>query len=236
MWKQKIIHPIGGLINIGFAEASDMLLVVSHQGRGVYDCLSGERVARDRDENIWPDYDKVTNTFSGIGPIQGLRIQTHGLYGGDSLVKNNHHRDLLSKEATQLWIVPAHGPATASLDLAEFELRVYGFSPTGESFVIGTDSDLRIWTDDRREDSLYIKVDRLLWEDWDPIGVNDYAPPDEYRMYVPGIVELLQRGASVEAIAAHLSEITTMRMEIYGTAEQDLVIAEKLKQLTKDKT
>lgn len=233
MWKQKIIHPVGGLINLGFAEGSDLVLVVSHQGRGVYNCLSGERVARDRDENIWPDYDKANNTFSGIGPLLGSRIPTHGLYGGDSLVKHNHHRDLLSKVEMQLWLTPAQGARVAILDLSEIELRAYGFSPTGESFVVATNSDLLIWTDDRIADSLYIKVDRLLWEDWDPIGVNEYAPPDEYRMYVPEVVALLQRSASVETIANHLSDITTNRMELPDTWQHNLAVASKLKQLTK---
>lgn len=233
MWKQRIIHPVGGLVNLGFADASDMLLVISHQGKGLYDCISGERIGRDTDENIWPDYDKATNTFRGIGPLLGLRIRTHGLYGGDALPKQNASRDLLFCDDTALWLTPARGARVSVLDLADVELRAYGFSPTGGSFVVGTNSEVLVWMDDRIGESLFMKVDRLLWEDWDPIGVNECAPPDEYRMYVSDVVALLQGDASVEVIAKHLSDITTKRMELPDTDNRNMMIAGRLKQLTK---
>jgi len=50
-WRHVASHGIGGLTDIGYGEGSDLLLVVSHNGRGVFDCLSGERVARDRVES-----------------------------------------------------------------------------------------------------------------------------------------------------------------------------------------
>jgi hypothetical protein len=37
---------------------------------------------------------------------------------------------------------------------------------------------------------LYKKIDDILWFDWDPIGINDIAPRDEYRGYVSEIFEL----------------------------------------------
>lgn len=40
---------------------------------------------------------------------------------------------------------------------------------------------------------LFEAVDLILWEDWDPIGVNDIpAARNEYSSYVPSIVRLLQ--------------------------------------------
>lgn len=60
---------------------------------------------------------------------------------------------------------------------------------------------------------LYVKVARLLWEDWDPIGVNSMnGPDDEYNMYVPEVVAMLERDARVEDIADHLTQIATVRM------------------------
>ena len=45
-------------------------------------------------------------------------------------------------------------------------------------------------------DKLVAEVDRILWEDWDPIGVNDEAAArDEYSSYVPGVVRLVREGA-----------------------------------------
>ena len=42
---------------------------------------------------------------------------------------------------------------------------------------------------------LYRKIDDILWLDWDPIGVNDMAPRDEYQSYVPGILRLVKSKA-----------------------------------------
>jgi hypothetical protein len=51
-------------------------------------------------------------------------------------------------------------------------------------------------------------VDRILWEVWDPIGVNQYPDArDEYSSYVNGVFELLAGGASDDLIAQHLVAI-----------------------------
>jgi len=59
------------------------------------------------------------------------------------------------------------------------------------------------------------ETDRILWEVWDPIGVNQFAAAQgEYRMYVNGVFELLISGATDEAIAQHLLAIVHDRMEL----------------------
>ena len=190
-----------------------MLLVVSHEGRGVYDCLSGQRVALDKNEDIWPDHDKDANTFSGVGPLLGVRIKTHGLYGGDGLVKQNHDGDRLTMHEDELWLEPVRGERELVLDLSKSEVRAHGFSPTGKSFVVGTSTDLAIWTDGSTEDSLYVRVDRLLGKEWDPFGLDEGRDAnDEYHGYVSGIVALLTQNAGIEEIASHLTEIATKRM------------------------
>ena len=40
-WRRQSTHAIGGLMAVGFGERSDLLLVVSSQGRGVFDCTTG---------------------------------------------------------------------------------------------------------------------------------------------------------------------------------------------------
>jgi len=57
------------------------------------------------------------------------------------------------------------------------------------------------------------EIDRVLWEVWDPIGVNKVPKArGEYGMYVNGVFELLTSGASDESITQHLVRITTDRM------------------------
>jgi hypothetical protein len=41
----------------------------------------------------------------------------------------------------------------------------------------------------------YKKIDNILWTDWDPIGIHDETPRDEYRGYIPEILRLKKSGA-----------------------------------------
>lgn len=56
--------------------------------------------------------------------------------------------------------------------------------------------------------TLIDQVDSVLWEVWDPIGIND-APGarDEYTSYAPGLAQLLRSGASDAEIERHLATI-----------------------------
>ena len=59
------------------------------------------------------------------------------------------------------------------------------------------------------------EIRRVLWEQWDPIGVND--EPDafgEYDGYAGGICNLLMLGASDEEIAQQLHSYETVNMEM----------------------
>ena len=64
----KNLH-IGGLIAAGFDPSGVYLLTVSHDGRGVFDLRSWDRVARDS-SLAYPE----NGTAIGIGPIEGMRI------------------------------------------------------------------------------------------------------------------------------------------------------------------
>lgn len=46
-WRCTGSFSVGGLIDVGFGTHSDLLMVISGTGRGVFDCLTGEKVARD---------------------------------------------------------------------------------------------------------------------------------------------------------------------------------------------
>ena len=68
---------------VGFGEVAgqDFLLVVSHDGRGVFD-LDGTRVARDRTpvDDLWHNSQQLTAI--GIGPLDGIAVPLAGLWGG----------------------------------------------------------------------------------------------------------------------------------------------------------
>jgi hypothetical protein len=60
------------------------LLVASSQGRGVFDCRTGERVARDATDGGWWNASQPL-TCPGIGPLAGEAVTCAGLDGGGLL-------------------------------------------------------------------------------------------------------------------------------------------------------
>lgn len=61
---------IGGMIAGGFSASGVHFLAVSHDGRGVYDCTTWTKVARD-DVPSYP----VDGVAIGIGPIEGEAVR-----------------------------------------------------------------------------------------------------------------------------------------------------------------
>lgn len=75
---------------------------------------------------------------------------------------------------------------------------------------------------------LYKKIDDILWFDWDPIGINDLAPRDEYQSYVPGIFRLIKSKVDRTGIAERLYKLETETMGMNGNKEHCLIIADKI--------
>lgn len=58
---------------------------------------------------------------------------------------------------------------------------------------------------DRRARSIHETISKILFEDWDPLGLTGIAPSD--YSYVGGVYRLLASGASANEIAEHLAQI-----------------------------
>jgi hypothetical protein len=57
------------------------------------------------------------------------------------------------------------------------------------------------------------RVRQILWETWDPIGVNAHAEAvTEYDSYAPGVVSLLIHDCTSAELDLHLSRIETNDM------------------------
>ena len=155
-WRRVGVVAVGGLLQVGFAAGTDLLLIVSHSGRGVVDCATGERLARD-DCDYWADSSALE--ADGIGPLDGQRIRIAGA-GGGSLSQATEdgwsiERHPLSWPADELILcppgedmlvqAPGAGRGLAKLRPLPSELRAFGFSPTGRSLVIATASDVEIF-------------------------------------------------------------------------------------------
>ncbi|MGY5124924.1 hypothetical protein [Streptomyces nigrescens] len=157
-------NPIGGLLGIGFAVAPgtghDLVMAVSGGGHGLFDTLTGEKIARDRDPDPYDSTPDAVPDLScpGLGPIAGTRVRIAGLFGGGLHTTTHdgwslevvspewpHHRVLLSRDGG----MPHSGPHGERwwhiFDSNYSELRTAGFSPSGRTLAVATSSDLSLW-------------------------------------------------------------------------------------------
>lgn len=74
-------------------------------------------------------------------------------------------------------------------------------------------------------------IRHILFYDWDPIGINDLAPDDEYDSYIGGVYRILASGASEHQIIEHLRQLEITKMELSSNEEKLKNVAEKLMKL-----
>ena len=70
-----------------------------------------------------------------------------------------------------------------------------------------------------------------MFRDWDPIGVNDRAPENEYDSYIDGVYRIVASGASERAVAEHLRQLETVTIECPTNDEHRLAVAKRLRSL-----
>jgi hypothetical protein len=70
-------------------------------------------------------------------------------------------------------------------------------------------------------------IQRLLWEDWDPIGVNGFGPDDEYDSYALLIHTMLNEGKGASDIAEFLHSVAIENMGL-SEAGNCAAIAQRL--------
>jgi hypothetical protein len=84
----------------------------------------------------------------------------------------------------------------------------------------------------KKENELYKRVSRILWKDWDPIGVYNEEDEwdDEYDGYVPSIFNLLIEGRDEYKISNHLTRLASENMGLTTTTgnEHDRKVTKKL--------
>lgn len=153
-WSVKTTPAIGGLTEVGFADDSDFMLVLSSQGRGVFDCRTGERVYRDPSEEDVDSWYAGVLIGVGIGPMEGKHARLAGLEGGGllSCTKDGWNTERLAidwPDECLLLVEPYHSiyqPDARFAKLAvEPTVRCFGFSFTGKSLIIATSSDVTIY-------------------------------------------------------------------------------------------
>ncbi|RXQ87401.1 hypothetical protein EO244_16470 [Ancylomarina salipaludis] len=146
---------VGGLTEIGFSDKSEsLLLAISSNGRGLFDCSKLERIDRDYSEEFEINYEEMT--CIGIGQISGEKVRIAGLHGG-GLPTTNKLGDSLEFMALD-WpnldfiFQPNWKSMYSERDIDDCvnflrtdTIKSYGFNKIGNCFVIATSSDLIIF-------------------------------------------------------------------------------------------
>jgi hypothetical protein len=154
-WRLIASLAIGGLRAVGFDQCSDLLLIVSSQGRGVVNGLTGETIARDRGEY---EEEEVRLEAMGIGVLGDRIIRIAGLCGGGlplgtedgwrlaSVTLNRPEQSImLISPGSDLYGGVFGYPDEMTKVALDSSVVAYGFSSTGRSFVIATTSGIDVF-------------------------------------------------------------------------------------------
>ena len=80
-----------------------------------------------------------------------------------------------------------------------------------------------------RAQKIMKQIHDVLWNDWDPIGMHDYGPDDEYDSYIGGIYRLLADASDEEKLLDHLHQLETNAMSLSPRDKTSLLpVVEKL--------
>jgi hypothetical protein len=83
---------------------------------------------------------------------------------------------------------------------------------------------------------LYRQVFAVLFDEWDPIGVNGFAPRDEYNSYAPALIAMIRGGADENRIAHQLGEFARVSMGLsHVDVKRDQRVARRLIALIRNK-
>jgi hypothetical protein len=73
------------------------------------------------------------------------------------------------------------------------------------------------------------QIHDVLWYDWDPIGINDSGPDNEYDYYIGGIYRILSGNPTESELMEYLYKIVTDTMGLSShNKELQRPIAKKL--------
>lgn len=162
-WRELPNPLIGGLLEVGFSASGKYLLTVSWSGRGVFDCSSGEKLARDPDSpddtKTWHDFNRLE--AEGIGPISGERVRLCGIWGGGLNLQTADGWSLdvetfdwpiktaILSAPESHGIFNIHKPFNGTIiERTDEETRAFGFSHTGKNLVLAGSNFLRIFRRD----------------------------------------------------------------------------------------
>lgn len=149
---------IGGLFNVGYQSKSDVLIVLSSQGSGIFNCLTAQKIYRD-DKDWYEDLDQSNSSINAIGPYLTERVTVYGVnnpvnlpstkFGDWELIITAPQPEKPPFERFKVQKVSLKNSLTGEeifvTQDGPCEMRAFGFSDTGNSFVVALSCELTIW-------------------------------------------------------------------------------------------
>ena len=158
-WVRKGSFSVGGFEYFGFAESSDILLVISSGGRRLFDMANSEKIAHDDDADF--PLDRTFLVTEGFDILEGKTIKLASKYGGSLLPVSNKSLESLVRVSPlypceDIIFQPpfencfANGRAISNrgdncVRIYRGFLYCYGFSFSGKYFVIADDGGVTYW-------------------------------------------------------------------------------------------
>jgi len=154
-WKKIGAWGIGGMRAIGYSDCSRFIIVETSEGRGLFDCQTGDKVLRDRNEY---KNQEIELLCEGFGPLVGRTIRMSGLCGGGLPLstKDGWHIEIISSWPKNEILLFEPGssifgwkygkPSHFQKIWSGHEIRGCGFSYSGNTLCIGESSDLVIYS------------------------------------------------------------------------------------------
>lgn len=161
-WKRSCEIAVGGLIAVGFYESADKphldkLIAIGSQGQTIIDCLSGEIVYRNREQD---GYDPATLSAYDLSGQGTVPIRMSGIDGGGlkRCTQDGWSVEAIPIEWPIFYYILQYPETSIYSDhvlgrVSEFELIDYdyqqtawGFSNSGNTLLLTSSSDIILWS------------------------------------------------------------------------------------------
>ena len=83
----------------------------------------------------------------------------------------------------------------------------------------------------RQARQIYSAINDILFTYWDPIGINDVAPKDEYEAYVADVYRALVNGKSERGLVSLLTSIENKSIGLRAPLRRKTEAARRLRAL-----
>jgi len=200
-WVRIGFQPVGGLREVGFIGKSDYLLILGTGGRTVFDCSSAVKYARDRFDYYNESWDSNTGIIEGFDEFRGQQIICGGFEYKDVIQKSTsdnwateirvEERYDYRKELKRAEVLYLKHQDLREIEVEKFHYgitRSFGFSPTGNSFIITESDGVTFWkkVSSRLEDEKSQAISLLKAKSGTKVAICDqiaqYALPlDAYQ-------------------------------------------------------